>query len=120
MLDLNFPILSGNESCFPPEADRCPVCSELIKGGVCLSLGAHLMDREEKSGLPADDLDGFMSLDAHFESDDFCTLEIMEDVRYGQGEIYLCSFECTRKFFNHIVSKLEEKYLKLVKDGNNV
>ena len=83
-----------------------------------INLGAMLMtDRKKGAGSMSEDLDGFMRLIWHGAHDGAvgrdanldAHVDIVEDVRGGQADLYFCSTTCLRSFLNACVDDLERK-----------
>ncbi|MFZ4775954.1 MAG: hypothetical protein ACOYM3_11350 [Terrimicrobiaceae bacterium] len=79
--------------------------------------GALLMDRSNDSGRMSDDLDGFLSLTWHGAHDKgegkdreiYASVDLAENTRGGQFEVYFCSTDCLRSYLNFCVDELEKK-----------
>ena len=118
---VTFPVASGSSVCFPKEA-LCPMCKTAKIGEphsmAIVNLGAMLMtNRANGAGTMSDDLDGFLRFIWHGAhqggSGDHAGisafLDIVEDVRGGQADLYFCSTTCLRAFFNACVDAFEMK-----------
>lgn len=118
---VNFPVASGSSACFPKEA-LCPICKTVRvqepHSMAIVNLGAMLMtNRTKGAGMMSDDLDGFFRFIWHGAhqggSGDHvgisAFLDIVEDVRGGQADLYFCSTACLRAFFNACVDAFEMK-----------
>lgn len=114
-----FPVAKGRRVFFPKEA-LCPVCkaAKVLEphSMAIINLGAILMtNRETGSGTMSDDLDGFLRLIWHGAHDGGlgrdsgvdAHVEIVQDVRGGQADLYFCSTGCLREFLNACVDELE-------------
>jgi len=118
---INFPVASGSSVCFPKEA-LCPMCKttrvQEPHSMAIVNLGAMLMtNRANGAGMMSDDLDGFLRFIWHGAHQDgsgdhagmSAFLDIVEDVRDGQADLYFCSTTCLRAFFNACVEAFEMK-----------
>ena len=92
-----------------------------------INLGAILMtNRAKRSGTMSDDLDGFMRFIWHGahsgglvqDSGIEAHVDIVEDTRGGQADLYFCSTICLREFLNACVDELERKVTE-AKSGNS-
>ena len=118
MKKFSLPVIHGNMVHFPPE-NVCPCCHKHKvydpESNVILSAGALLMTNDRASGHGADELGGFLAMawdSGHDEGpsgpeDIGCMLNIIDDAHGGQGELYFCSTQCLRRFFNICVDALE-------------
>jgi len=119
--EIIFPVASGSSACFPKEA-LCPMCktSKVLEphSMAIVNLGAMLMtNRAKEAGTMSNDLDGFLRFIWHGAhqggSGDHvgvsAFLDIVEDVRGGQADLYFCSTACLRAFFNACVDAFEAK-----------
>jgi hypothetical protein len=86
-----------------------------------VNLGAMLMtNRKTRSGTMSDDLDGFLRFIWHGAHDGGsgrdegidALLDIVEDTRGGQADLYFCSTKCLRQFLNECVDELERRIEK--------
>jgi len=121
MSDIMFPVVEGKSDHWPSNKAVCPMCGEKKvwepHSMAILSAGALLMDRKANSGGPSDDMDGYLHLDWHGAHDNgqgddreiCCTVNIVEGVIGGQGDLYFCSTVCLRKFLNQCVDELEDR-----------
>ena len=120
LADIKLPTLGGLIDHYP-EGPLCPWCrknkvSEPHSFAV-LSGGALLMNREKDTGLPDDNLDGFLSLSWHGahdegegeDSDIDANVDVARGVRGGQFEMYFCSISCLRSYSNHCLDQLEKE-----------
>lgn len=118
---ITFPVASGSSVSFPKEA-LCPMCKttrvQEPHSMAIVNLGAMLMtNRVKGAGMMSDDLDGFLRFIWHGAhqggSGDHAGisafLDIVEDVRGGQADLYFCSTSCLRAFFNTCVDAFEMK-----------
>jgi hypothetical protein len=115
-----FPVVKGKISRWPEEP-LCPMCRKARvfepHSMACIDAGALKVNRKRDTGGPSDDLDGFLHLSWHGAHDSgmgddrdiFCNLEVIKDVRGGQGELYFCSTTCLRAFLNACVDALEQQ-----------
>ena len=110
MKDIKLPI---NETYFPKNEGKCPICGKDMMGNfVCLGGGALLKEDENVSKI-SDELDGFLNLTAHYDDKElYENVLVFNNTKNGQFEIYVCSTDCMRKIFNIFVDKLEEKINK--------
>ncbi|MBI4529015.1 MAG: hypothetical protein HY695_34895 [Deltaproteobacteria bacterium] len=124
---LKFPVAKERSIFFPKEAS-CPVCrTEKVlepHSMAIVNLSAVLMtNRKTRAGSMSDDLEGFLRLiwhgahnggtgpDAGTEG----SLDIVEDARGGQADLYFCSTGCLRQFLNECVDELERRIEKVRK-----
>lgn len=127
---MDFPLVSKDLHHWPSDSP-CRICgqSRILEPNsfAALSGGALLMDRQINSGGPDDRLDGFLNLTWHGahdhgvgeQRDVFAQINIAEDVRRGQFDLYFCSTKCLREFFNHSVDSLEVQIdQEITKRGN--
>lgn len=125
-----FPVAKGGKVFFPKEA-LCPVCkAEKVlepHSMAIVNLGAMLMtNRETGSGMMSDDLDGFLRFAWHGAHDGGlgrdpgieAHVEIVQDARGGQADLYFCSTECLRKFLNACVDELERRIAEAKNRGS--
>lgn len=129
---LRFPVAKERNVFFPTEA-LCPVCkAEKVlepHSMAIVNLGAILMtNREAGSGSMSDDLDGFLRFIWHGAHDGGvgrdpgveASVDIVEDARGGQADLYFCSTTCLREFLNACVDELERKVANARKrNGSN-
>ena len=88
--------------------------------------GALLMDRTNDSGRMSDDLDGFLTLTWHGAHDTgvgkdrgiYASVDLAENTRGGQFEVYFCSTNCLRSYLNFCVDELEKKIEEKRSGGN--
>ncbi|HCE42607.1 MAG TPA: hypothetical protein DET40_03565 [Lentisphaeria bacterium] len=123
MKKLKLPVIKGKTECWPNKA-ICPICGKHKvfepHSMAILSAGACLMNRKEKYGGPSNQMDGFMHISWHGAHDGGigkdreigCIVDIVKDVIGGQAELYFCSTQCLRKFFDSCVNELEKKIKK--------
>ena len=111
---------------------RFPVQKDLSKAAkagqclVCRRAGAHepndfaylngggLRMLNKDSSVVAPDLEGFLSIGFHgghseTHSNPDARLDIADNARFGQFELYFCSTACLRKFFGLCVDALEQQ-----------
>ncbi len=120
---MKFPAVKGRSSSFPKKA-LCPWCqkNKVLEphSFVVIAGGAFLMNREEDSGGPDDNMDGFLDIIWHGAHDGGegrdreigATVQIAKDVIGGQFELYFCSTKCLRPYLNFCVDELEKKMRK--------
>jgi len=86
-----------------------------------VNLGAVLMtNRETRSGSMSGDLDGFLRFSWHGahnggtgrDAGIQASVDIVEDTRGGQADLYFCSTRCLRQFLNECVDGLERRIEK--------
>jgi len=118
---LTFPV-AGDDSIFFPKEALCPMCKSAKVNEphsmAIVNLGALLMtNRAKGNGSMSDKLEGFLSFIWHGahdggtgeDSDISAYLNIVENVRGGQADLYFCSTNCLRTFFNACVDELENR-----------
>lgn len=118
---LTFPVAAGNNACFPKEA-LCPVCKTAKvhepHSMAIINLGAILMtNRDNGVGTMSGDLDGFLRFIWHGahqggtgkDAGISAQLDIVEDVRGGQADLYFCSTACLPTFLNNCVDEFENR-----------
>jgi hypothetical protein len=85
-----------------------------------LSGGAVLYDRKRENSVHTKYLSGFLTLSWHGAHDDGegderdigATVEIAQDTRGGQFDMYFCSTACVRAFLNSWVDAIEKDLLR--------
>jgi hypothetical protein len=117
---MKFPVLQGKRTIHPMKA-VCPQCKKRKvlepHSMAILNSGALFMDRKRINGAMHDQMDGFASITWHGAHDSgtgrdreiFTSVDFAKDCRGGQFEIYFCSTDCLRAFFNSWVDALETK-----------
>lgn len=117
---LKYPLLKGNKTSFPDKA-LCPWCKKNKvfepHSFAVLSAGALLA---EDSKLSYSDMEGFFNLTWHGAHcggkgklrDIYKVMDVAEDVKRGQFDLYFCSFKCLRAWFNSAVDELERSVHK--------
>jgi len=121
---LKFPVAKGRNIFFPNKA-LCPMCktAKVLEphSMAIVNLGALLMtNRKTRSGSMSDDLDGFLRFSWHGahnggkgrDAGIQVSVDIVEDTRGGQADLYFCSTECLRQFLNECVDELERRIEK--------
>jgi hypothetical protein len=121
---MKLPVVKGNTSNFPIKA-LCPWCkkNKVLEphSFAVLEGGALLMNRKTNSGGPDDKMEGFLCLSWHGAHDGGigkdraigAFIEIVNDVRGGQFDLYFCSIKCLRSFLNFCLDELESKIEKI-------
>lgn len=86
------------------------MCGKKFNGDfVVFSVGA-LREVDENYAVMDEDLTGFMCINSHMDSkEQYENVQVFDEVKGGQCEVYTCSTECMRSYFNEIVDDLEEK-----------
>ncbi len=133
MMRVKLPVVDTKPNYWPTVA-RCPICkkSEVHEphSMAILGAGALKMNRRRQEGTMSDDLDGFLHLAWHGAHDNGqginrdigCILNIVQDARGGQADLYFCSTKCLREFLNGCVDELErniEKTKRTTKRSSN-
>lgn len=86
-----------------------------------VNLGALKMtDRATGSGGMSEDLDGFLTLSWHGAHDGgdgrdpeiHASVNVVDECRGGQADLYFCSTDCLRRFFDACVDEIELKIEK--------
>ena len=121
MPEIKFPVAGGRNIFFPKEGN-CPSCNNAKvhepHSMAIVNLGALLMtDREKCAGAMSDELDGFLRFIWHgahnggtgADEGISAYLDIVEDVRGGQADLYFCSTACLRAFLNACVDEFERR-----------
>jgi hypothetical protein len=112
---MEFPVIKKSNKPFYPTESICPICNaDRTKLGSSFFVlhGGALKKVNEEFFISTDDLVGFLSLSYHPGEDSKvsgATLDIVENSRLGQFDIYFCSIDCMRAFFNKSIDKLEAK-----------
>lgn len=84
------------------------------------------MNREDDSGGPDDNLDGYLDIVWHGAHDRGegkdreigATVQIAQEVRGGQFDLYFCSTKCLRSYLNFCVDELDRKIKKEKRQSN--
>lgn len=117
---MTLPTLYGQTTAIPHDA-VCPWCKKnkvLEPHSMAILIGgALLMDRSNDSGRMSDDLDGFLTLTWHGahekgegkDREIYASVDLAENTRGGQFEVYFCSTDCLRSYLNFCVDELEKK-----------
>ncbi len=85
-----------------------------------ISGGALLMNRKDDSGGPSGNLESYLNLSWHGAHDGGegedreigLIMDIAQDVKGGQFDLYFCSTSCLREFLNSCVDELEKRIRK--------
>jgi len=128
---LRFPVAKERAIFFPKEA-RCPMCrtAKVLEphSMAIVNLGAmRMINRQTRSGSRSDDLDGFLRLLWHGAHDGgtgrdpgiAACVDIVEDTRGGQADLYFCSTGYLRQFLNECVDELARRIEKARKRSNS-
>ena len=117
---MKLPTVKGRTNYYP----RKPLCPWCRRGKVLephsfaiLGGGALLVDRRNDYGGPSDSMEGFLYVSWHGAHDRGlgkdreigATVELANDVRGGQFDLYFCSTKCLRSYLNYCVDALERK-----------
>lgn len=117
---MKLPTIKGRVP-YHPKKPLCPWCqkNKVLEphSFAILAGGALVVDREEGSGGPDENMDGFLHLSWHGAHNggegrdrEICaTVEIARDVRGGQFDLYFCSTGCLRAYLNFVIDELEKK-----------
>ncbi len=113
--EIPFPVISKNTKMFYPSSRVCPICNtdrhSSNSGFYVLNAGA-LEEVSQETLMMSDKLKGFLKLAYHPSEDSdengFC-IDIVKDSECGQFDIYFCSTNCMRIFFNKIIDTIENK-----------
>lgn len=112
---MKYPIISKKTKSFFPTSDICPICqtnrTQLNSEFFVLNGGA-LKKINKKTSLSTKKMEGFLSLQYHSgENGQNCgfNIDIVDQSKGGQFDIYFCSTNCLRLFLNELVDCIEEK-----------
>jgi len=112
-MKLKFPVVE-NDRVWPTNS-ICPICGKAKIGEdgtfAVFMLGA-LKKTGEDSATISDELLGFADLFWHAsdKDPDGCkSVSIISNAKSGQADLYFCTTNCLRKFFNLCVDELENK-----------
>lgn len=126
----HYPVLKADQAW--PSKSKCPQChhEKIFEPNqfVVLSGGAlKMLDKD--NGGPSPDMQGFLDITFHGAdvacggkgkddclNDQHATLPLVENSTDGQFELYFCSIECLRSFFEDCVDALEAKLVKKCSD----
>ena len=126
---MKLPTVKGRTSSYPKRA-LCPWCrkNKVLEphSFAVIDGGALLINREDDSGGPDDNMDGFLSITWHGahdggvgkDRDIGATVQIAKDVRGGQFDLYFCSTKCLRSYLNFCVDELDKKIRKQKPQSN--
>lgn len=112
---MNFPVIKENNKPFYPTEDICPICNAdrtKLNSNFFILNGGALKKVNEENFISTDDFVGFLNLTFHAGEDSKvsgATLDIVENSKFGQFDIYFCSTDCMRIFFNKSIDQLETK-----------
>jgi hypothetical protein len=117
---MKFPLANGTHTAHPVKA-VCPQCKKkkvLEPHSMAIFAGGSVYTGR-KRGI-RDELDGFASITWHGAHDTgigddreiYTSTDVARDCQGGQFEIYFCSMDCLRAFFNSWVDALEAKVQK--------
>lgn len=114
MAKIRFPVIKAKPPVFPKKP-LCPWCKKekVYEPHAMAILNAGALRRVRRGAyLPGKDLYGFVSLTWHGDDTDdhyheYTSIDIVEKSAYGQFELYFCSTDCLRAFFNYCVDELE-------------
>ena len=106
---MKYPLITGEETSYPKGASgECAFCGGNNRNGfVGISAGAMQSTTTPGTYVPLDDASGWFSLFDHGITKSGNPLQIVNDCDIGQFEIFFCSTECLRGFFNKIVDDFE-------------
>lgn len=118
---LKFPVAKERNIFFPKKA-LCPMCkaAKVLEphSMAIVNLGAMLMaNRKTGFSSMSDDLDGFFRFSWHGahnggtgrDPNIQASVDIVQDTRGGQADLYFCSTGCLRQFLNECVDELERR-----------
>lgn len=101
MHKLKFPITSEDlfAGCSYTRGGYCAVCESSLRKSdfVCINSGS------------IDGSQHFMSIHSHFESSKIYKSLSIIDINSSQIDVYLCSIDCLRSYFNKMCDDLEKK-----------
>jgi len=127
---MKMPLISKNESCYPNEP-ICPICkkNKVFEPHTFVAInGGALRIGKSGNSISHKNMYGYLHLTWHGHhyqdindevKDTFFNLEIVNDSKQGEYELYFCSTRCLREFFNRIVDLFEEKISETVKESLN-
>ena len=90
--------------------NKCATCGNEIRSSFAFIAGGALFMIDKDNSELKKEMEGFLDIGYHgSESEESVNLHIVEDSKYGQFEISLCSIKCLRSFLNEKVDELERK-----------
>ncbi len=113
--EIAFPIISKETKPFYPSENICPICNtdRRLSSSEFYVLNVGALEKVSKNtSMMSDKLEGFCHISYHpgedSEENGF-KVDIVEAAKCGQFDIYFCSINCMRTFFNTIVDTVEKK-----------
>jgi len=106
---MKFPILKNKSA----NHHNCITCKKKLKSDFYVFNAGALKQITKDHQIMDKDLKGFCYINAHLDNELlYETLSVAESTPMGQFEIYTCSIQCMRKFFEKVFDEFSNKCLK--------
>ena len=112
---MEYPIISKKTKSFFPTSVVCPICATnrtKLNSEFYVLNGGALEKINKNTSMSSGKMEGFLSVQYHSGDDsENCgfNFDIVDKSEGGQFDIYFCSTNCMRQFFNELIDKIEKK-----------
>jgi hypothetical protein len=112
---MEYPIISKKTKSFFPTNEICPICATNrtnLNSEFYVLNGGALEKINQDVSISSDKMEGFLSVQYHPEKDNGnrgFNIDIVDQSKGGQFDIYFCSTSCMRQFFNEFIDEIEKE-----------
>lgn len=112
---MKFPMISKKTKPFFPTEKICPICkvnNTTLDSEFYVLNGGALEKVNKNTSMSSDILEGFLSVQYHSgekNKNPGVNIDIVEKSKGGQFDIYFCSTNCMRQFFNKLIDTIENE-----------
>ncbi|WP_435263863.1 hypothetical protein [Tenacibaculum sp. nBUS_03] len=112
---MEYPIITKKTKSFFPNDEICPICKTnriTLNSEFYVLNGGALEKINNDTSIPSDIMEGFLSVQYHSgeNSENYgFNIDIVDESKGGQFDIYFCSTNCMKEFFNQLIDTIEKK-----------